>query len=345
MLPVLATILMRMENPVEATKPLVKNFIDFWFYCVVTGFTEFENKLNVVYPQKWYDSIRTIAKRSPYLLSDGSDRLSDLEVNHPSKKYTIKTVELAESKRELLDVLDRTPELDRLINSLSYIQCMYLRSVYRLEAFRMEEDGATFCIIFHYLKEAKLDKNPAIFYAMKAITMKLHNNYLTILEAMPVARKRNLLLEAHAQLLLFQFNNIRTKIRQVADGYLIQLLNKFDHLFYNKAVIFTMLDLMQLLSEHVDVLDGSKMSNILSLPGLSYTITFPDDTGKRLSTATTYAKRCEEFLKAALGWNYKNTRSILIVSPLVFCVSTTTSMICSYIRTLKPVLKDLSSVQ
>jgi len=305
-----------MENAIEATKPLVKNFIDFWFYCVVTGFTEFENKVNVMYPQKWYDSIKTIAKHSPYLLLDGSHRLSDLEVNHPSKKYTIKPVELAESKRELLDVLDRTPELEKLINSLNYIQCMYLRSVYRLEAFRMEEDGASFCVIFDYLREAKLDKNPAIFSAMRAIITKLHNKYLTILEAMPVAKKRNLLLEAHAQLLLFQFNNIRTKIRHVADNYLIQLLNKFDHLFDNKVVIFTMLDLMQLLSEHVDVLDGSKMSNILSLPGLSYTITFPDDTGKRLSTATTYAKRCEQFLKAALEWNYKNTRSILIVSPL-----------------------------
>ena len=217
-------------------------------------------------------------------------------------------------------MLDRTPELEKLIDTLTYVQCMYLRSVYRLEAFRMEEDGAKFSIIFEYLKEAKLDKNTAIFSAMRAITTKLHNKYLTILEAMPVAKKRNLLLEAHAQLLLFQFNNIRTKIRQVADSYLIQLLNKFDHLFYNKAVIFTMLDLMQLLSEHVDVLNGSKMSNILCLPGLSYTIIFPDDTGKRLSTTTTYAKRCEEFLKAALQWNYKNTRSILIVSLLNYVV-------------------------
>ena len=145
--------------------------------------------------------------------------------------------------------------------------------------------------------------------------------------------EKGIVLEAHAQLLLFQFNNIRTKIRQVADGYLIQLLNKFDHLFYNKAVIFTMLDLMQLLSEHVDMLDGSKMLNILSLPGLSYTIALPDDTGKRLGTATTYARRCEQFLKAALEWSYKNTRSILVVSPLVF-VSTQlrTSTICTNVH-------------
>lgn len=307
---------MRMEDSVEATVPLLQRFIDFWFYCVVAGFTEFERKVQVVFPQRWNDSIKAIAIRSPYLFLGGSLQSLhvDLEVNHPSKKYTVKQLELADSKRELLDLVDRTPELEKHINSLSYVQVMYLRSVYRLEAFRMEEKGAKFSPIFKYLEQAKHSRSNAIFQAMNAVAAKLHSKYLSILESMPVDKERNLLLEAHAELLFFQFNNISTTIRAVADNYLVQLLDKFDHLFHSKTVIFVMLDLMQLLSEHVDVLGGSKMSNILSLPGLPYTITFPDDTGKRLSTATKYAQRCEQFLKAALDWNYKNIRSILIVS-------------------------------
>ena len=312
----LATTLMRMENSVQLTGSLLNRFIEFWFYCVVTGFTEFEKKVNVVYPQKWYDSIKAIAMRSPYLFLGGSHKSlhTDLEVNHPSKKYTVKQLEVTDAKRELLELVDRTPELERHVNSLSYIQLMYLRSVYRLEAFRMEEKGAKFSCIFKYLEEAKHSRSNAIFQATSAIAAKLHSKYLSILEGMPVGKERNCLLEAHAELLLFQFNNISTTIRAVADNYLVQLLDKFDHLFHSKMIIFIMLDLMQLLSEHVDVLGGSKLSNILSLPGLPYTITFPDDTGKRLSTATKYAQRCEQFLKAALDWNYKNIRSILIVS-------------------------------
>jgi len=178
----------------------------------------------------------------------------------------------------------------------------------------MEEKGARFSCVFKYLEEAKRSKSNAIFQSTSAIAAKLHNKYLSILESMPFGKERNDLLEAHAELLLFQFNNISTTIRAVADSYLVQLLDKFDYLFHSKTIIFVMLDLLQLLSEHVDVLGGSKMSNILSLPGLPYTITFPDDTGKRLSTATKYAERCEQFLKAALGWNYKNIRSVLIVS-------------------------------
>ena len=315
LLPVLAKVLTRMENSVDLTEPLLKRFIDFWFYCVVAGFTEFEQRVHVVYPKKWNDSIKAIAIRSPYLFLGGSLQSLhvDLEVNHPSKQYAVKQP-VADSKRELLDLVDRTPELEKHINSLSYVQVMYLRSVYRLEAFRMEEKGAKFSSIFKYLEEAKRSRSNAIFKAMNAITAKLHSRYLSILENMPVGEERNVLLESHAELLLFQFNNISTTIRAVADNYLVQLLDKFDHLFHSKAVIFVMLDLMQLLSEHVDVLGGSKMSNILSLPGLPYTITFPDDTGKRLSTAITYAQRCEQFLKAALDWNYKNIRSILIVS-------------------------------
>ena len=325
-------ILLRMENSVESTVPLLNRFIEFWFYCVVTGFTEFEKKVNVVYPQKWYDSIKAIAIRSPFLFWGRPQQSlhTDLEVNHPSKKYTVKQLEIADSKRELLELVDRTPELEKYINGLSYVQIMYLRSVYRLEAFRMEEKGAKFSCVFKYLEEAKRSRNNAIFQAMSAIAAKLHSKYLSILEGMPIGKKRNTLLEAHAELLLFQFNNISTTIRAVADNYLVQLLDRFDHLFHSKTVIFIMLDLLQLLSEHVDVLGGSKMSNILSLPGLPYTLTFPDDTGKRLSTATKYAQRCEQFLKAALDWNYKNIRSVLIVSNLLIYIHKTLLILYLY---------------
>jgi len=44
--------------------------------------------------------------------------------------------ELQEAKQSLFDKLGRSPELDRLLYKLNFVQCMYLLSIYRLESLR-----------------------------------------------------------------------------------------------------------------------------------------------------------------------------------------------------------------
>ena len=46
--------------------------------------------------------------------------------------------ELQEARQSLLDGLDRSPELDRLVLKLSFSQCLYLLSIHRLESLRSD---------------------------------------------------------------------------------------------------------------------------------------------------------------------------------------------------------------
>ncbi len=44
--------------------------------------------------------------------------------------------ELQEARQSLLDQLGRSAELDKLVYKLTFVQCMYLHSIYRLESLR-----------------------------------------------------------------------------------------------------------------------------------------------------------------------------------------------------------------
>ena len=44
--------------------------------------------------------------------------------------------ELQEARQSLVEQLGKSPELDRLVYRLTFVQCMYLHSIYRLESLR-----------------------------------------------------------------------------------------------------------------------------------------------------------------------------------------------------------------
>ena len=44
--------------------------------------------------------------------------------------------ELQEARQSFSDKVGRSTELDRLVSRLSFVQCMYLISIYRLESLR-----------------------------------------------------------------------------------------------------------------------------------------------------------------------------------------------------------------
>ena len=129
-----------------------------------------------VFPSAWYSNVRQIASKSPLLLSMGAEQYLDkeLEINHPLKIENIAPVrefncfcllsidtnalssvnpflpsslpthfhfsplqtELQAARQSLVDLLGKSAELDRLVYRLTFVQCMYLRSIYRLESLR-----------------------------------------------------------------------------------------------------------------------------------------------------------------------------------------------------------------
>ena len=53
-----------------------------------------------------------------------------LSLPHPSQG------ELQEARQSLIEKLGKSPELDKLVYHLTFVQCMYLTSIYRLESLR-----------------------------------------------------------------------------------------------------------------------------------------------------------------------------------------------------------------
>ena len=81
--------------------------------------------------------------------------------------------ELQEARLALQDALGRSVDLDKLVYRLTFAQCMYLMSIYRLETFRyiifilyrhllpinrLEKDSRCFSYIFDYLNDKGLQK-------------------------------------------------------------------------------------------------------------------------------------------------------------------------------------------
>ena len=44
--------------------------------------------------------------------------------------------ELQEARQSLIDQLGKSAELDRLVYKLTFVQCLYLRSIYQQESLR-----------------------------------------------------------------------------------------------------------------------------------------------------------------------------------------------------------------
>jgi phosphatidylinositol 4-kinase len=66
LIPVLSVLLKRIPLEAKFQSRLFKLFRDFWFFCVVFGFTDESSN---TWPLHWYRSVALIATKSPVLLS------------------------------------------------------------------------------------------------------------------------------------------------------------------------------------------------------------------------------------------------------------------------------------
>lgn len=311
LLPVIAVLMCRLP-PIRNPKPrLHKLFRDFWLYCIVMGFTAADSGL---WPADWYDGVRNIAVKSPYLVSQTSYRSEMRELQYTSavRNESVSVNELQELKTQILNLLGHPADVTAFVNKLSFAQCTYLLSVYWLEILRVQNSSQpSLQPILEYLSDSALQKDKAgMWQCICSVGDRVFAQFLQVMSNKPKGEVRERELEDHAQFLLVNFNHIHKQIRRVADKYLSGLVDRFPHLLWNCRVLRSMLDILQVLSKSL-VLDANEENPTLRVPGSPYHLPLMDTLEARKSIVKDFAARCQGIIQEAMKWAPRATLSHL----------------------------------
>ncbi|XP_072934257.1 phosphatidylinositol 4-kinase alpha [Epargyreus clarus] len=311
LIPVIAVLVKRLP-PIKNPKPrLHKLFKDFWLYCVVMGFTAAESGL---WPQEWYAGVKEIAVKSPYLVSQTSLRSEMRELQYTSavRNDSVSINELQELKTQILNLLDHQPDVTVIVNKLTFAPCMYLLSVYWLETLRVSNSPEpSLQPIIEYLSDTALQKDKSgMWQCVASVGDKVFQKFLDVMSDKVKDESRERELEGHAQFLLVNFNHIHKQIRRVADKWLAGLVDRFPHLLWNCRVLWSMLDILQVLSFSLE-LDANQETPLLKVPGTDFTLQLQDTLEGRECIVKDFADRCHGIVQEAMKWAPQSTRSHL----------------------------------
>uniref|UniRef100_T1J2J9 Thymidine kinase, cytosolic n=1 Tax=Strigamia maritima TaxID=126957 RepID=T1J2J9_STRMM len=308
LIPVIATLIRRLPPIVNPKPRLFKLFRDFWFYCVVMGFTSEETGL---WPREWYDGVREIATKSPLLISITSLR-SELLHNSALRNDSVSVGELQELRSQILNLLEHPPEASPVVNKLGFAQCTYLLSIYKLECLRVQNmDESSFHSVFAYLEDSAIQKDKdGLWVCMSAVGERVFSTFLDVFSHKLRNNKREKELETHAQFLLVKFNHPNPKIRRVADRYLSSLVDRFPHLLWNGKILQTMLDILQVLAKCLE-LDANEENPQLIVPETPYKLILQDTLEARETIVRDFAARCQGIIQEAVKWAPNATQSHL----------------------------------
>ncbi|XP_048482102.1 phosphatidylinositol 4-kinase alpha [Plutella xylostella] len=311
LIPVIAVLVKRLP-PIKNPKPrLHKLFKDFWLYCVVMGFTAADSGL---WPQEWYTGVKEIAVKSPYLVSQTSLRSEMRELQYTSavRNDSVSLTGLQDLKTQILNLLDHPPDVTVLVNKLSFAPCMYLQSVYWLETLRVTNSPEpSLQPIIEYLSDTALQKDKSgMWLCVASVGDKVFQKFLDVMSAKTKDVSRERELEGHAQFLLVNFNHIHKQIRRAADKWLARLVDRFPHLLWNCQVLWSMLDILQVLSFSLE-LDANQETPLLKVPGTDFTMQLQDTLEGRESIVKDFADRCHGIVQEAMKWAPQSTRSHL----------------------------------
>ncbi|XP_050552894.1 phosphatidylinositol 4-kinase alpha isoform X7 [Spodoptera frugiperda] len=315
LIPVIAVLVKRLP-PIRNPKPrLHKLFKDFWLYCVVMGFTAAESAMRKrLWPQEWYAGVKEIAVKSPFLVSQTSLRSEMRELQYTSavRNDSVSINELQELKTQISNLLDHSPEVTVFVNKLTFAPCMYLLSVYWLETLRVSNSPEPSLLpIIEYLSDSALQKDKTgMWQCVASVGDKVFQKFLDVMSDKVKDESRERELEQHAQFLLVNFNHIHKQIRRVADKWLAGLVDRFPHLLWNCRVLWSMLDILQVLSFSLE-LDANQETPLLKVPGTDFTLQLQDTLEGRECIVKDFADRCQGIVQEAMKWAPQSTRSHL----------------------------------
>ncbi|KAK3879548.1 hypothetical protein Pcinc_015884 [Petrolisthes cinctipes] len=311
LIPVIAVLVRRLP-PIKEPKPrLLKLFRDFWLFCIVMGFTQQESGL---WPPDWHMAVCDIAVTSPLLLSHTKHRseMKELKYTYAVRDDSVSVSELNELRQQILSILEHHTDVTPIVNKLSFAQCIYVLSVYRVEALRVKSSPETnFQPMFQYLLDPAIQNDKYdMWTCINRVSEKVFNIFLEQVSQRPRDERQEKLLVLHAQFLLTHFNHTQVQIRRVADKLLSKLVDRFPLLLWNGSVLRTLLDILQVLDYSLQ-LDPNDANPTITIPDTPFSITLMDTLEARERTVIDFAARCQGILQEAMKWAPEATRSHL----------------------------------
>ncbi|XP_076762003.1 phosphatidylinositol 4-kinase III alpha isoform X5 [Xylocopa sonorina] len=312
LIPVIAILVKRLPPIRHPQKRLLKLFKDFWLYCVVMGFAG--DQASRLWPGEWYEGVKEVSVKSPYLISQTSARLEMRELQYTSavRNDSVSLNELQELRTQILKLSTRTNDISQYVTKLQFAQCTYLLSVYWLETLRVANSPEpSLQPIMEYLCDTDLQKDKSgMWQCICCVADSVFVKFKDVMQRKPKDERREKELENHAQFLLVYFNHVHKQIRRIADKYLSALVDAFPHLLWNCKVLWSMLDILQILSFSLQI-DPNEETPILRIPGTPYSIELMDTLEAREIIVKDFTARCKGIVQEAMKWAPQATRSHL----------------------------------
>ncbi|CAH8509726.1 unnamed protein product [Schistosoma turkestanicum] len=310
LIPVIAILLRRLPPIKNPNQRLQKLFREFWLSVTVMGFAD---PNSTIWPVEYYRGLCEIAIKSPVLLLNDSLR-AELQQSSALSARNLSQIDVTELRNRLCVLLDNNAETTSLINRMSVTQCIYLMAVYRLESLCIghSTDPEALHRLFMYLEDNIIIKDKfGMWTCISQVSVRIFTRYLTQMKTKPLDTVRESIMDMHAQFLLVIFTRIHKSLRIVADEFLSMLAKDFPHVMWSGRVLFTMLDVAQLLSQSLEV-DPNLSAPVYHVPETSFRLFISDSLLAREKMLTDFVKRCKGIIEVGLQWAPNLVRSHLI---------------------------------
>jgi phosphatidylinositol 4-kinase len=207
--------------------------------------------------------------------------------------------EIRNSISAWLDQADAIP----IIKNLTFAQCSYLQSVFKLETLRVVNSpcSSSYQQIFQYLEDKAVEKDKAgIWYCIFCMAKKTFYTYLEVVHnQLAKTPERDKDLECMAQFLLVKFNHINKKLRPLADHLLAKLMEAFPYLLWSEKTLRCIMDLTDLLATSLNM-DANQVAPEFDVPYTNLKLKILDTLEGRESTCSDFTQRCLSIIQETL---------------------------------------------
>uniref|UniRef100_A0A2C9JIA0 1-phosphatidylinositol 4-kinase n=1 Tax=Biomphalaria glabrata TaxID=6526 RepID=A0A2C9JIA0_BIOGL len=166
--------------------------------------------------------------------------------------------------------------------------------------------------IFEYLEDKFLflDKL-GMWQCISVVAEKTFDKYMDVLDAKPKTEEKEKQIEAHAQFLLVKFNHTYKRVRLTADKFISKFVSRFPHLLWSGKVLKTMLDILQVVCDALD-LDPHEDAPEIQIPATPYKLRIMENITSREQVVKDCSARSSTILQESMKWAPNAVRSHLI---------------------------------